>query len=464
MSKKALLLVLIIIVTIGSALIFWRVQEATATAARIEAEAKAAKVESEILKGLTEEDLQLVLANQALVEPSSILAIVESAESRKIFLAGLKQYLALAARARREGLAEDANFKLNREFKKNMLLASLYQNKLDNDQKKYYDVPKEQIEAVWASPVNENQFNIEMQALQAIQKAVAESTGNPGAAVGGDGLLKSPKTREFWAKTKILSHQAKADSSFIRDHRKALDLRFKIDEAGILSSDYLRKYWSTKIKVTDEEIAAYLAAHPEYDLNKKREKAEAVLQRAKAGADFAGLAKEFSEDRSTKNIGGLYDEEQNGDLLPELKKAVLELQEGQFADQIIETNLGYHIIQLVKKQTKKEAGIENVKYRVNHILFQKRFAEPGNQKPGIPPPFMTATDIAKAELQNQKRLQFIDEVVKSENISLPDDFQFALTEDLKAIKENRSKISTEIEKDKQKLQQTAESSETREQK
>ena len=40
-------------------------------------------------------------------------------------------------------------------------------------------------------------------------------------------------------------------------------------------------------KVTDEDIAAYMTAHPELDPAQKRAKAQEVLNRAKAGEDFA---------------------------------------------------------------------------------------------------------------------------------------------------------------------------------
>ena len=109
------------------------------------------------------------------------------------------------------------------------------------------------------------------------------------------------KARENWARTRVLSNKAKNDVDFMS--RPEIQLRFRVLEAGILSADYLRKHWAKSIKATDQDIAAYLAAHPEYDLNKKREKAGTILKRARAGEDFARLASEFSEDRSTKEQG-----------------------------------------------------------------------------------------------------------------------------------------------------------------
>lgn len=443
MNKKVLLPILIIILVIGAAFVFWKVQDEKAQAAKLE-EAKAAQMESEILKGLTAEEIILILENQSLIEPSRTVAVVETEETRKAFLNGLREYLSLASKARREGLAEDPNVKSVLEFKKNSLLANLYVNKLDNQHKGYYQVAKEQFESLWSNPENVKQFNAEIQALKGVQQSVATNTGNPHASSSdvqhGE---TSEKTRESWAKVKIISDMAKADTEFI--NQKAIKLRLKVVEAGVFTSNYLSKHWTKSIKVTDEEIAAYLTAHPEYDVNKKRETAEIVLQRVKDGEDFTKLAAEFSEDRSTKKKGGLYKDIEKGNFLwPEVQSTALGLEKGQIADKIVETKDGYHIIQLVDKSPiKNKDGDETVKYSVRHILLQKRFEEPGAKNPDIPPPFMSAKDIAQTEVQKEKRKRFIDEAIRTEAISLPDDFEFEITEEMRG---NASQLQNLLDK------------------
>mgnify|MGYP001199974863 CR=1 FL=1 len=421
MKKKVILWFAAIIVAVGAAFIVWKVQDTNA---------KAARLESEILKGLTTEEIVMILENQALVEPSTTSSVVQTPESRKAFLNGLREYMALAARARREGMADDPNIKLSVEFKKNILLQSLYTNKLDNETGAFYEVPNDHIEAFMRDPENENRFNTDMAAFTSIQKSVVENSGNPYAAPQFQGEAIA-KARKHWAKTKILSGMALEDLEFVQ--QPAVQLRLKVVEAGVLASNYLNKHWSQKVKVTDAEVAAYLGAHPEYDLKKKRETAEIVLRRAKAGEDFAKLANEFSEDRSTRRTSGLYEDAADGVLWPEVQKAALGMEKGQIADALIETKDGFHIVQLVeKKTTKEENGTESVKLSIKHILLQRRFEEPNNSNPNVPPPFMTPIEIAQAEVQKDKRKRFIDEIVRSENITLPDDFEFVLTDQQKA--------------------------------
>jgi len=420
MSKKLITFTFFLI--LGSAALggfyIWRTQ-----VLRVRAE----NLEREILKSLTAEEINLILKSQAAGDNSGVLQISEKSESRQLFLKGLREYLALAAQARREDLTEDRNFKINFEHKKNLLLADLYRTKLSGEQGKYYVVPRETLDEVWKYPENEEQFNIDMDTLRAIQAEVAKARGDQSVFTKLQGGALS-KARENWANTKVLSEMAKRDAEFLS--KPEINLRIKILEAGILSADYLRKHWTEKIKATPPEISEFLAAHPEYDVKKKRAKAESLLREILAGADFAKLAAEHSEDRSTKAKGGLYENVSGGDLWAEVEQGAFTLENGKIADRIIETNTGFHVVKLENKQTKKNAdGSETIAFSVRHILLQKGFEDPDNQNPDIPPPFITAEEIAKNRVEKEKRDRLIAEIIGQNKISLPEDFSVELMSD-----------------------------------
>jgi len=208
---------------------------------------------------------------------------------------------------------------------------------------------------------------------------------------------------------------------------RSVQLRLQILEAGVLSAAYLAKNWKQSIKANDADIAAYLAGHPEWDLRKKHEKAESILRRAKAGEDVAALAKEFSEDRPTREKGGLYDSYEVGTALwKEVEDAALKLEPGQIADRLVESKDGYHIVQLVDKTVvKREDGTDAVYLSIRHILLQRRFEDPTVNRAvsALPPPFKTPEEIAKTAVEKEKRQRFIDGVIKSENIQLPENFE-----------------------------------------
>lgn len=415
MTRKSLIIITIVVVAMGTAFLAWRVQDTRA---------RAEKLESEILKQLTAEEIGLIIKSEAIkseadTNSQAAVGITENPEARRAFLKKMRDILALAAEARREGMAEDPRFKINVAYKKNLLLQNLYTSRMSKDQVKALIVPEE-IQAVWSMSENEARFSQDQVTLKAIQKVYAESreTEHLNSKLEGE---KLEKVRKAWAITKVFSDKAKADAEFMQ--KPEVKLRLRIVEAGILAFDYLNKHWRKDIKANDLEIKAYLAAHPEYDVSKKREKSEMVLRRARAGEDFSKLAAEFSEDRSTKSKGGLYENVSKDYLWPEVETAVLALEEGQIADKLIETHTGFHVVRLESKQVKKEKdGSETVKFSVRHILLQKSFAEPNSYRPDMPAPFMKAEEIAKAEVEKEKYNALVTELIQRNQIAVPDDF------------------------------------------
>lgn len=384
-----------------------------------DARARAEKLESEILKGLSPEEFGLVVKSQLNGEPESLLTMKENPEARRGILKKIEETLALAAEGRREGLAEDANFKINLEFKRNHLLQTLYMSKFDKEQLKALLTP-EQMQAVWSNPDNEAQFSKDIKALRAIQNVYADARGTPpmNPEIKGE---KLEKARKEWAVSKILSDKAKADAEFMQ--RPEIQLRFRILEAGILASDYLNKHWRQRVKATDAEIKSYLGSHPEYDLGKKREKAEAILQRAKSGEDFAKLAAQFSEDRSTREKGGLYENVGPDIVWEQVESAALALEKGQIAEKLVESKDGLHIVKLENKSVKTaDGGSQTPTFTLRHILLQSAFEEPNNNRPGIPPPFLKPEEIAKVEVEKEKFARLVAEMVVRNQISVPDDF------------------------------------------
>ena len=421
MRKRYWTLLLPLIAVAGAGVGAWKVQEIRAHNAQIE---------SEILRELGEEQVVMMLKNQELVEPSKTLSVVETPESRKAFLKGLREYLALAARARHEGISEQPEVKRVLRFKVDGLLSTLYLNRLDNQKGSYFEVPKDQVELFLADKANLSEFDADMQAIKSIQRTVAKSTGNPlptSIAAEGEGLAK---TRESWAKAKIICSMARSDAEFVND--PAVQLRIKVLEAGTLATNYLNGHYAERVMPTEREIAEYLKEHPELEPRTKRELAEKVLKRVRAGEDFTALAKEFSEDRTTKSLGGVYKDVQPNFLWPEVERSALSMRPGEVFQQLIESKDGWHILGLISRSSgKNEGGVSIPVLEVRHILLQKKFADPGSTNPDIPAPFLSPREIAEAALKKRKRQAFVDEIVSAEAIRLPEDFAYEISDELR---------------------------------
>ncbi|MEG0073198.1 MAG: peptidylprolyl isomerase [Clostridia bacterium] len=106
----------------------------------------------------------------------------------------------------------------------------------------------------------------------------------------------------------------------------------------------LNKYISRHIlfKTKDE-------AGADLDPTKKAEiktKANAILNRALSGEDFAALATEFSEDTASGVKGGVIEFVDDGQLIAEYSNAAKALQPGQVSGALVESSFGFHIIKL----------------------------------------------------------------------------------------------------------------------
>lgn len=80
-------------------------------------------------------------------------------------------------------------------------------------------------------------------------------------------------------------------------------------------------------------------------------KIEDLLKRARGGEDFAVLAKQYTDDKGSKNTGGEY-VFGRGRMMPSFEQAAFSLEVGQISD-VVETTYGYHIIKLSEKMPAK---------------------------------------------------------------------------------------------------------------
>ncbi|MEN9475688.1 MAG: hypothetical protein RIS48_2410, partial [Pseudomonadota bacterium] len=145
----------------------------------------------------------------------------------------------------------------------------------------------------------------------------------------------------------------------------------------------------SRIRIGEQEIDAYLAEHQSSELaelnlaqllirvpegadaatvERLRQRAEQLAQRARSGADFTALVREFSEAPDKANGGqlGLRSAERYPTLFVD---AVRSLQTGQIAE-VVRSGAGFHLLKLVEK---RNAGLADASYtqtRARHILLR----------------------------------------------------------------------------------------------
>ena len=107
------------------------------------------------------------------------------------------------------------------------------------------------------------------------------------------------------------------------------------------------------------------------DENAVRAQAEDVLKKAQAGADFAELAKQYSEDDSNKDKGGDLDYFGKGRMVPEFEAAAFGMKNGEISN-LVKTSFGFHIIKMVDNQAEVVRPLDAVKPEIaDQLRWQK---------------------------------------------------------------------------------------------
>ena len=109
---------------------------------------------------------------------------------------------------------------------------------------------------------------------------------------------------------------------------------------------------------------------PEAEARKKRETIDRVLARARAGEDFAKLAKEFSEDKGTKDKGGEVTFPRGMIGSVEFESAAFSLGINQLSD-VITTKFGFHILKVLEKMPPKLTPYVEISERIREALLQQ---------------------------------------------------------------------------------------------
>ncbi len=92
------------------------------------------------------------------------------------------------------------------------------------------------------------------------------------------------------------------------------------------------------------------------------QEAERILAQLQAGADFAALARAYSQDSSTRESGGDLGFFPRGILVaPEVEEAAFALQPGQFSG-VVTSSLGHHIVQVVERDPARPVSPENLRF------------------------------------------------------------------------------------------------------
>lgn len=144
-----------------------------------------------------------------------------------------------------------------------------------------------------------------------------------------------------------------------------------VDEARV--AEYYQTH-QEEFRSPEEVKARHILLRPEGEgeeaWEKAKKQAEAVLAKAKAkGADFAGLAKEYSQDPGSRESGGDLGWFGRGRMVKEFEDAVFSMQPGEVTGPV-RSQFGYHIILLEEKRAARLRPLDEVRDLIRYKLTE----------------------------------------------------------------------------------------------
>lgn len=156
--------------------------------------------------------------------------------------------------------------------------------------------------------------------------------------------------------------------------------------------------FAEQVEVTEDEILAEYdqyaksqsdlerrrASHVLVEVNDDRSDDEALARikeaqaKLQAGSEFAELAKTYSDDTATAEIGGDLDFAGRGIYDEAFEKALFTLKEGEVSD-VVKTEFGYHLIKLTGVEAQSLAPLEEKREEMKQRVAEAKAAEKLNE-------------------------------------------------------------------------------------
>ncbi|UFJ40541.1 peptidylprolyl isomerase [Brevibacillus humidisoli] len=140
--------------------------------------------------------------------------------------------------------------------------------------------------------------------------------------------------------------------------------------SGISEEELKQRYdKADKSAFTTASVRHILISNESRSDEEAKKLADDLAKRLKAGEDFAALAKEYSDDPGSKETGGLYENANVNDWVPEFKEAALTLPIGEISDPV-KTSYGYHVMKVEKRAV---TPFEEAKDALRETALQEKY-------------------------------------------------------------------------------------------
>jgi peptidyl-prolyl cis-trans isomerase C len=194
-----------------------------------------------------------------------------------------------------------------------------------------------------------------------------------------DALKKNFPTEDAFKQALTAQGMSEADLQRQMHDRASLQkfVAEKISPQVVVTDEAAKKFYDEnkeRMKHPEQAHVRHILIKPasESAADKKvaKDKAEALLARVKKGEDFAKLATENSDDPGTKPRGGDLSFISRGQTVEPFEKAAFALKPNETSP-VVETEFGYHVIQLLEHKNESIVPFEEAKERITTFLKQR---------------------------------------------------------------------------------------------
>ena len=154
--------------------------------------------------------------------------------------------------------------------------------------------------------------------------------------------------------------------------------RIRMDASDVSETDLQRFYDDNEQRLTLPErvrvrhiLLKWKPLGTQDDRAALRKQMQPILERARAGEDFAALAREFSEDSGTRQNGGDTGLFMRGTMVPPFEQAAFSLQPGEISDPI-DTVFGVHILKVEERQEGRLLPLDDVRDQLRDYVREQQ--------------------------------------------------------------------------------------------
>jgi|GEM_PF-969254 parvulin-like peptidyl-prolyl isomerase len=172
----------------------------------------------------------------------------------------------------------------------------------------------------------------------------------------------------------------------------------------IITEEMMRDFYRrSRVEVRARHILFKVPADATpQQVEEARKKAQEVIHELQNGADFAELAKKYSEDRATRERGGDLGFIRWGRMEQPILDAVFKMGKYQFTTEPVRTSRGFHVIQVTDRRIVPQKPFEIEKSNIAQTLFQKHRKE-----------IMELYDRFNQELERRYRVRYLEANIDS---------------------------------------------------